>query len=328
VRAPAPAPLPPSDAAAAHARGRPARGPPIRPSRVAPPPPASLKSRRRPRARAAAPARARAAAAARPSGARAAARAPRAPAPPPPPPTWPRATIFWTSSAAAPSRRRASCATALRAACLPASRSRGAPWRACTRAGRTLGARRRSCGGSRVRSGPRPGAGWSRGAGGTRARQLVLRAAHTGMSATPTAFASSWSPAAPSPRPPRHAGHPGVLQLVEAREDEDHVHLVMELCQGGELVDRIIDQVGVRPAGRGAAGLGLGSGRGRGRAGARPAPSAHTPRPHHRAQRGRAASRRPKRRASRGRCWRWWRTRTTWAASTGTSRWGGTEGPC
>ena len=35
------------------------------------------------------------------------------------------------------------------------------------------------------------------------------------------------------------AGHPGVVRLVEALEDARRVYLVMELCSGGELVERL-----------------------------------------------------------------------------------------
>jgi calcium-dependent protein kinase len=36
------------------------------------------------------------------------------------------------------------------------------------------------------------------------------------------------------------AGHPHVVQLHGTYEDRQHVHLVMELCEGGELFDRIV----------------------------------------------------------------------------------------
>lgn len=39
------------------------------------------------------------------------------------------------------------------------------------------------------------------------------------------------------------AGHPNVIQIVGAYEDAVAVHVVMELCAGGELFDRII-QIG------------------------------------------------------------------------------------
>lgn len=32
------------------------------------------------------------------------------------------------------------------------------------------------------------------------------------------------------------AGHPHVVQVVDALEDHSHVHIVMELCSGGDLV--------------------------------------------------------------------------------------------
>lgn len=36
------------------------------------------------------------------------------------------------------------------------------------------------------------------------------------------------------------AGHPNIVQLKEAYEDHVYVHLIMELCTGGDLVDRIM----------------------------------------------------------------------------------------
>lgn len=38
-------------------------------------------------------------------------------------------------------------------------------------------------------------------------------------------------------------GHPNVVKLVDAYEDERQVHLVMELCTGGEMVERIVNKV-------------------------------------------------------------------------------------
>lgn len=45
---------------------------------------------------------------------------------------------------------------------------------------------------------------------------------------------------------------PTIIKLYEVFEDDDHVHLVMELCTGGELFDRIIQQghVEEKPAAR------------------------------------------------------------------------------
>ncbi|PIN19978.1 Ca2+/calmodulin-dependent protein kinase, EF-Hand protein superfamily [Handroanthus impetiginosus] len=34
--------------------------------------------------------------------------------------------------------------------------------------------------------------------------------------------------------------HPNIVSLKDTYEDDDHVHLVMELCEGGELFDRIV----------------------------------------------------------------------------------------
>ncbi|KAK0585104.1 hypothetical protein LWI29_023451 [Acer saccharum] len=38
------------------------------------------------------------------------------------------------------------------------------------------------------------------------------------------------------------AGHPNVIQIVDAYEDAVAVHVIMELCAGGELFDRIIQR--------------------------------------------------------------------------------------
>jgi hypothetical protein len=34
------------------------------------------------------------------------------------------------------------------------------------------------------------------------------------------------------------AGHPNVVQVVHALEDHTHVHIIMELCSGGDLVSQ------------------------------------------------------------------------------------------
>ena len=34
--------------------------------------------------------------------------------------------------------------------------------------------------------------------------------------------------------------HPSIVSLKDAYEDDHAVHLVMELCEGGELFDRIV----------------------------------------------------------------------------------------
>lgn len=46
-----------------------------------------------------------------------------------------------------------------------------------------------------------------------------------------------------TPRP----GHPNLVRLHDAYEDNNYVHLVMELCTGGELVDKIVAKVRWRP---------------------------------------------------------------------------------
>ncbi|CAN0001482.1 unnamed protein product, partial [Phaeothamnion confervicola] len=38
----------------------------------------------------------------------------------------------------------------------------------------------------------------------------------------------------------RTVEHPTIIQLVDVYEDDNHLHLVTELCTGGELFDRII----------------------------------------------------------------------------------------
>jgi serine/threonine protein kinase len=40
----------------------------------------------------------------------------------------------------------------------------------------------------------------------------------------------------------RLAGHPNVVQLRSVHEDQQSVHLVVDLCQGGELIDRILQR--------------------------------------------------------------------------------------
>lgn len=38
----------------------------------------------------------------------------------------------------------------------------------------------------------------------------------------------------------RRGGHPNIVELIEVVEDETHIHLVMELCNGGDLLSQIV----------------------------------------------------------------------------------------
>jgi calcium-dependent protein kinase len=40
----------------------------------------------------------------------------------------------------------------------------------------------------------------------------------------------------------RLAGHPNIAQLRSVHEDQQTVHLVIDLCQGGELIERILQR--------------------------------------------------------------------------------------
>jgi calcium-dependent protein kinase len=35
--------------------------------------------------------------------------------------------------------------------------------------------------------------------------------------------------------------HPGILKLYEFFEDDDEIHIVTEICEGGDLFDYIVD---------------------------------------------------------------------------------------
>lgn len=37
-------------------------------------------------------------------------------------------------------------------------------------------------------------------------------------------------------------GHPNIISLEDTFEDRNYVHIVMELCNGGELFDRIVER--------------------------------------------------------------------------------------
>ena len=36
--------------------------------------------------------------------------------------------------------------------------------------------------------------------------------------------------------------HPNIIKLYETYEDKRNIYLVMEVCEGGELFDRIVDE--------------------------------------------------------------------------------------
>lgn len=40
----------------------------------------------------------------------------------------------------------------------------------------------------------------------------------------------------------REMNHPGILRFVDVYEDDDHVHIITDLCEGGELFDKIVDK--------------------------------------------------------------------------------------
>jgi len=53
----------------------------------------------------------------------------------------------------------------------------------------------------------------------------------------PVLFGASMSP----------VGHPNVVSVVKALEDHSHVHIIMELCSGGDLVRGLVAGCGTLP---------------------------------------------------------------------------------
>ena len=53
----------------------------------------------------------------------------------------------------------------------------------------------------------------------------------------------------------RRVRHPNLIQLYDVFDSPDSLYLVMQLCRGGELFDRIIARKKVRGAGRAAVGV-------------------------------------------------------------------------
>lgn len=41
----------------------------------------------------------------------------------------------------------------------------------------------------------------------------------------------------------RQIQHPSIIQLVDVQDDEEYVHIITEVCTGGELYDRIVDKL-------------------------------------------------------------------------------------
>jgi hypothetical protein len=131
-------------------------------------------------------------------------------------------------------------------------------------------------------------------------------------------------------------GHPHIIALEDAFEDEAHVHLVMELCEGGSLLEAVMARVRASSPRGQARAAGMRSARAMRRRIAVPAPAAAqtaTLRAFTRAARRRCrppprrgATPRPRRPPSCVRCCRRLRTRTAAAGCTATSRCGGGRG--
>jgi len=75
-----------------------------------------------------------------------------------------------------------------------------------------------------------------------RGRMAAARGACNSAVPTPTNPRSRTPNSIPH-HPPQPAGHPNIVRLVDSYEDDASVHLVMELCSGGELLERLMERV-------------------------------------------------------------------------------------